>query len=369
MIYEKFVKPAVVDTAKLAAHYAISSLYDEYPEDASIYCYTVDREAYQRLEAGRATLVVGRARFTSRITGESALETFGALSLGDHTISGGVDPAMDAGSYEEFVAQITEAFAHVDFPAAFRSMDRYFGEATYSLKTLFRDEQRRILDTVLDATLAEDEASYRQIYDRQAPLMRFVRDLHVPLPQAFQTAAAFITNTDLRRALVAATLDRDRIQALLADAETWRVDLDTPGLSYMLRRRAERLAEQVQADPEDLAPLIALRDVVEVAQLLPFGIVFWHAQNVYYDLLQTQYRDFYRRARRGDEHAQAWVTDFVALGEGLGMEVGENTLEEIRALPSVTTVAQEALERALASRARRTAYSSTAISPSGTRSR
>ena len=156
-------------------------------------------------------------------------------------------------AYEAFVAQITEAFARVDFPEAIRAMDRYFGEATYSLKTLFRDEQRRILDTVLDATLAEDEASYRQIYDRQAPLMRFVRDLHVPLPQAFQTAAAFITNTDLRRALAAATLDRDRIQALLADAETWHVDLDTPGLSYMLRRRAERLAEQLQADPEDLA--------------------------------------------------------------------------------------------------------------------
>jgi len=175
LIYEKFVMPAVVDTEKLAAHYAISSLFDEYPDHAAIYCYTVEREEYQRLEAGRAALVVGRARFTSRITGESADETFGALSLGDHTISSGVGTEMDAEAYCTFVAQITEAFARVDFPEVIRALDHSFGTSIYSLKTLFRDEQRKILDTVLDATLAEDEASYRQIYDREAPLMRFVR--------------------------------------------------------------------------------------------------------------------------------------------------------------------------------------------------
>ncbi len=351
LIYEKFVKPAVVDTAKLAAHYAISSLFDEYADNASVYCYTVEREDYRRREAGRAALVVGRARFTSRITGESAVEIFGALSLGDHTISSGVGAEMDEEAYRAFVDHLTEAFDRVDFPEAIRAMDRYFGESIYSLKTLFRDEQRKILDTVLDATLAEDEASYRQIYDRQSPLMHFVRDLHVPLPQAFQTAAALILSLDFKRALAATTLDRDRIQTLLADAETWNVHLDAAGLSYMLRRRAERLSEEHHADPMDLVSLAALREVVEVARMLPFGIVFWHAQNVYYDLLQTRYREFYRRARRGDEHAQAWVTHFIALGEGLGMEVGETTLEEIRALPSVATVAQEALERARIPRA------------------
>jgi (1->4)-alpha-D-glucan 1-alpha-D-glucosylmutase len=350
-IYEKFVKPAVVDTEKLAAHYAISSLFEEYPDNVAVYCYTVEREEYRRLEAGRAVLIVGRARFTSRITGESAVETFGALSLGDHTITSGVGADMDVEVYHAFVAHITQALARVDFPEAIRAMDRYFGESMYSLKTLFRDEQRKILDSVLDVALAEDEASYRQIYDRQAPLMRFVRDLHVPLPQAFQTAAAFILNGDLRRALAAEPLDHDRIQTLLADAETWHVALDAAGFSYMLRRRAERLSAQLQANPAELAPLVALRAVVEVAQLLPFGIVFWHAQNVYYDLLQTRYREFHRRARRGDESAQEWVTHFIALGEGLGMEVGETTLEEIRALPSVATVARELLERARIPRA------------------
>ncbi|MFQ6079504.1 MAG: DUF3536 domain-containing protein, partial [Thermodesulfobacteriota bacterium] len=61
-IYEEFVKPAMVDLVKVGAHYAMSSLFREYGEKASIYCYTVDQDDYQGAEAGRAKLVVGRAR-------------------------------------------------------------------------------------------------------------------------------------------------------------------------------------------------------------------------------------------------------------------------------------------------------------------
>ena len=42
-IYERFVKPTVVDLHKVGAHYAISSVFNSYPEEARIYCYTVSR--------------------------------------------------------------------------------------------------------------------------------------------------------------------------------------------------------------------------------------------------------------------------------------------------------------------------------------
>jgi hypothetical protein len=36
-----------------------------------------------------------------------------------------------------------------------RAIDHHFSQRTYSLKRLFRDEQRKILATILDATLAD----------------------------------------------------------------------------------------------------------------------------------------------------------------------------------------------------------------------
>jgi len=41
-VYRKFVQPAIVDLPTLAAHYAISSMFQSYPDKAEIYCYAVD---------------------------------------------------------------------------------------------------------------------------------------------------------------------------------------------------------------------------------------------------------------------------------------------------------------------------------------
>ena len=206
VIYEKFVKPAVVDTAKLAAHYAISSLFEEYPDERRD--LLLHGGARGRISASRRA---GRrsssgARASPRASPASPpCETFGALSLGDHTISGGVSADVDEEAYDALRRTDHGGVRARRLPRG----DPRDGPLFRRVHLLAQDAlpRRAAQDPrhVLDATLAEDEASYRQIYERQAPLMRFVRDLHVPLPQAFQTAAAFIINTDLRRALAAET--------------------------------------------------------------------------------------------------------------------------------------------------------------------
>src|SRR3712207_1202268 len=72
-IYERIVKPAAVDWEKVAAHYAMSSLFGEEPQQqrAGVHCYLVDRQDYRALEVGKAKLVVGRGRVTSTVTRES----------------------------------------------------------------------------------------------------------------------------------------------------------------------------------------------------------------------------------------------------------------------------------------------------------
>jgi Alpha-amylase/alpha-mannosidase len=59
-LYEKFVKPAMIDTKKVGVHYAVSSIFEDYPERTRIYCFTVTREDYHREEAGRIKIAVGR---------------------------------------------------------------------------------------------------------------------------------------------------------------------------------------------------------------------------------------------------------------------------------------------------------------------
>jgi len=317
LLYEKFVKPARVDLKKVSAHYAIRSLFEPYEEHDRIYCYSVDREDYQSAEVGKMKMAVGRARFTSRITGESAQLTFGVLHLGDHNLNGGVRDFRGPEAYQALIREVTEAFSRADFAEVIRVLDREFGGDIYSLRSLFRDEQRKILNRIIEDTLAEAEAAYRQLYENHAPLMRFLSELWIPLPKSFQGAAEFYLNTSLRRALEAEPFDRARIAALLEEAKGLRVPVEGISLGYSLKTMIDHLAEQLRGQPTELSLLQQFEVMVGLARSLPFEVDLWKAQNIFFDLQRQVYPDLRERAEKGDEEAKIWVGNFLSLAEKL----------------------------------------------------
>ncbi|MBI4299671.1 MAG: DUF3536 domain-containing protein [Chloroflexi bacterium] len=319
-IYERLVKPAVVDLEKVAAHYVVSSLFQEYPEQARVYCYQVKREDYHRHQTGALQLATGRIGVTCEITRESLDLSFGVLHFGDHNVAAGVQPDGADEGYRALVRDLTEPFLASDLPRSIRMLDRNF-KVIYSLRSLFRDEQRRILNLILDTSLADAEAMYRQVYEHHAPLMRFLTELGMPLPGAFHSAATLALNSSLRRAFAEDTPVPERILPLLEEARAWKIDLDTGGLSYTLEQSLERLARYFRAQPGELPLLERLHAVVEMATSLPFELDLWQTQNSYYEMLQTIYPDFKARAEHGDEAARLWTDRFRALGERLVIRV------------------------------------------------
>lgn len=320
-IYKKFVKPAMVDLTKVAAHYAISSLFEEYGEQAKIYCYNIDLQDYRSSEAGRAKLAVGWCKVASEVTQESSTLSFGVLHFGDHNLNAGVREYRGGKAYQLMVQEVTQAFSKAEFPEVIRQLDKHFGTSTYSLRYLFRDEQRKILDRLLESTLAEVEAAYRQVYTLHYPLMRFLTDLGNPLPKAFQSAAEFILNIDLSRALSSAPLELERINNLLDEAKQWNVDLDTVGLGYLFQQTLEERMGESVSNSQDLSLLQELVSVVGLARSLPFEVDLWKVQNLYYDVLRIIYPEFQKKAQQGDKAARKWVAEFTSLGEQLSVHV------------------------------------------------
>jgi alpha-amylase/alpha-mannosidase (GH57 family) len=320
-IYEKSVKLAMVDLTWVAAHYAISSLFEDYGEQARVYSYIVDLEDYQSSEVGRVKLAVGRVKVFSEITRDSAVLSFGVLHFGDHNLNAGVREYQGEEAYQLMLQEVTQAFSSAEFAEVIRQLDKHFGISTYSLRTLFRDEQRKVLNRILESTLAEVEAAYRQVYTLHYPLMRFLTDLGNPLPLAFRSAAEFILNIDLRRALSSDTLDVERSRVLLDDARVWNVDLDAAGLGYLFGQTLEEMMGEFASTPEELSLLQDMVSAVGLARSLPFEVNLWKVQNIYYEMLLTNYPGFQRKAKKGDETAEEWVTQFISLGEQLSMQI------------------------------------------------
>ena len=321
-IYEKFAKPAMVDLPKVGAHYAISSLFEAYGEQSPIYCYTVDRKDHQALAAGKVKLALGRAQITSKITQESVMLSYGALFFGEHNVNGGVRVYRGEEAYRAMVQEVREAFDRADLAEVIRLLDSHFEGATYSLKQLFRDEQRRVVNVILDSTLTEVEAAYRRIYDRQASLMRFLKDLGIPQPKALHMTAEFVINTSLRHAFADEPPNFDYITTLLNEAELWEIPLDEEGLGYALKKTVDRMAERLRAAPTDIGLLKNLEAVTRLVRSLPFEVDLWKAQNIYYDLLQTAYKGLQEKARQGEDAARELVEILNRLGDNLRMRRG-----------------------------------------------
>lgn len=319
-IYEKFAKLAAVDLTKVAAHYAMSSLFEEYNKQAKIYCYAVDAENFQSFESGKVRLAVGRAKVTSEITRESAMMCFGVLHFGDHNLNAGVREYPGEEVYQAMLQEVTQAFSMVDFPETIRLLDKHFGTSTYSLRTLFQDEQRKILALILESTLSETEAIYRQIYETHYPLMHFLTGLGRPLPKAFYSAAEFILNSDLRRELSIHVPDVGRVTGLLDDVTMWQVSLDSEGLSYVLRKTLEEMMMLVSTT-EDNSILKSLVTTIMLAKSMPFNVDFAKVQNLYYSMLQATRPEFEKRVQQGDKMAREWLTQFISLGKQLSIQV------------------------------------------------
>ena len=320
-VYEQFVQPAMVDLLKVGAHYAVSSLFESYGERARISSYGVDREDYRSFDAGRARLAMGRARFTSRVTRETELLTFGVLHFSGHNVNGGVRPYRGEEEYEALVRTVAESFSRGDLPEVIRQLDAGFGKSVFSLKQLFRDEQRKILDMILDSTLSDTEAVLRQSYERNLPMMLFLDDLGTPLPGVLHSIAEFVINSDMRRAARAEELDLARVGRLLEDASREKVVLDEKTLEFAFRRRLEALAQGLAEHPEDPSALEKVAAAVDFLGRLPFGLQLRDVQNIAYDLLQRVYPLELERAQRGEEKARAWVDRFARMAEILAVAV------------------------------------------------
>ncbi len=320
-IYDLLVRPGIIDLEQVAAHFAISSLSESYGEAERIGAYEVLREHEDRGRAGRAQLGVGRLTVTSLVTTAEATFEYAVLHLGDHSFVCGVRPRGAAVDEQALREELDRHFQTADFPAVIRAIDHHFPGEPYTLRDLFRDQQQRILDRVLAATMEEVEASYRGIFRGRAPLMRYLADLDAELPAPLRSAAEVVLNAELSSQLGTTGADPARVEDLLSEAARFGVELDDDGLAHTLSTSVARIAARVAEllaggaepmttfEPRHAGTLQRVRDLIEVVDLVPFEVDLTPAQDVLWRLVTEHHAGLARRAGAGDAAATRWLEE------------------------------------------------------------
>ncbi len=318
-IYRSMVMPSVVDLLRVGAHYAVTSLFEEYPAKAKLYCYTVNSERYDLKEAGRLRLAIGKASVRSNITGQKAHIRFAVLHLGDHNFIGGVD-YLSSEDFDEMRQRIIDAFSESNVPDVIGLINYYFSARKYSLWHLFKEEQQKILNLILQSTMGDIETSFRQIYDNHYPLMQIKNEVRLPLPRMLMTVVEFILNRDLSALLEAEHLDIDRLRVLVEEMKRWSFKRDQVNFTFLASNRISALLTRLELHPEDIQLMESIVTVLELLGQLNLELELWQAQNIYFSLSRKTYPDILSHSST-DSLAAKWVKLFERLGDILQVKV------------------------------------------------
>lgn len=314
-VYERSVRPAIVSLPRVAAHYAIHRLFDG--DLGRIYSYQVD-DAGKRLTSGKARMVVGHANFRSELDFEAAHLSYCALHLGDHVVSCGVRTFIGPDAFATVQGAAAAAFDRADFAEVLRLMDREFGGTSYSIASLFRDEQYTVVRRILEPALAQIDASYRQIYEQNAPLARFLNSMGLTVPRRIQLVGSFVLSQEFRRTLERPAPDLARAAEVVEEASRSGVALDEHVVGKAVTDAMARAIADAAADApvaRTCKPLLAL---VRFIGTLPVAVDIWPLQEHFLEHIRPQLD-----ALRGCDapESAAGAAAITELGVALGVQV------------------------------------------------
>jgi len=311
-VYRRLVAPAVVDLRRVVAHYAITGLIDDLPDDAVVYAYHVRRLDEARAAYGPTTLRIGHVQVESDVTGETREAAYALLHFGGHDFSCALQAWESRAAYERMKDDLLERYARYSLADMVRGIDEYFRGEAFGLPHLFLEERRRVLARVIASVLDKHETTYRGIWEENRKLVRYLRQADAPIPDALAIVARHV----LEQEALAELADVDRTGALseplletLAEASALGLTLDLLPAKPQLQAAVDRALDAVAADPSAERVAAAGRLITDARTLgLRFGL--WATQNRFFEI----WRD--RREARPRLAPLGAALGFKLVGEG-----------------------------------------------------
>jgi len=214
------------------------------------------------------------------------------------------------------VAKAVHATNHDQLVAV---MHAELGRFDYSLRSVFRDEQRTIMKRMLHAVVDTVVQQFHTMYAEHTPLMKFLQRMAVPLPPELQVAAAMAIQADIQAALATPQPDLDVLQQHLDAADHAGVRLDTDKLAQWATQALHRLVLPMQVAAPSVATMTYLCAFITMMHRVEVSL--WLAQNTYNEVWQRDYGAVHALATSGDTQAQTWVGAFRQLGGILMMAI------------------------------------------------
>lgn len=213
-IYERFVKPSVITVKQIAALWALTSLYQDFEDEENVYCYTIKKHAYKKVSKGTSNLVVGHIEVKSRITLQKMNVMFALMQYAGGDFHCAIKEYSDDFEFNKMKNELIKTFMLNSITEIIRALDEYFGKEYFTLKDIFIEERRKILQVLLKDKLEKFSQTYQDMYDGGKGSIYHLQSLGLAIPDEFKLSAGYALSRKFNRIVLDndAYLDNDAIQ-------------------------------------------------------------------------------------------------------------------------------------------------------------
>ncbi len=320
-IFERFVKPSIVTTKQIASLWALSSLYQDFEDEESVYCYTIKKEAYKKVQKGSSTFVVGHIEIQSKITLQKSNVMFALMQYSGGDFHCAIKEYSDDFEFNKIKTNLIKTFLMNPLTEIIRSMDECFGKEYFTLKDIFIEERRKILQILLKGKLEKFSQTYQVMYDEGKGSIYHLQGLGLKIPDEFKISAAYALSHKFNDIVVhsGGFLDDDSIQqAMDINYEAKKIDIQldkTPSnkiFSKKIQQNINRLVHSFEIQQADV-----LLEIFDSINKLELQIDISEAQNIYFSKIYHKIGDI---IESGTANKRATNKKFIEML----LEIGEN---------------------------------------------
>ncbi len=320
-VYERFVKPSIVTPKQIVSLWAISSLYTDIDEEEDVYCYSIKKLSYKKVVKGNSQLVIGNIEVRSKVTLEKSNLVFALLQF-----SGGDFHCAIKEHYDGFLEtrkELIRTYLVSPLTEIIRTIDDNFGKEYFTLKDIFIEERRKILQTMLRGKLQNFANTYETMYNEGKGSIYQMQSLGLDIPKEFKISAQYVLTKQFNELFTESRgfIDNDIIQQasdINFEAKRIGIEIDkTPTAKIFSKKIAQNVGRLAYA--LDIQQIDATLELLDCIDKLEIKVDIAEAQNDFFAKIVSNINELIQNMSCNAD--RELITMLFAVGENLNINM------------------------------------------------
>ena len=283
-VYERFVKPSIVTPKQIVSLWAISSLYSDVEDEESVYCYKIKKHSYKRVVKGNSQLVIGHIEVKSMITLEKSNMVFALLQFSGGDFHCAIKEYSD--NFMETRKELIRTYLVSPLTEIIRTIDNSFGKEYFTLKDIFIEERRKILQTMLKGKLKNFANTYETMYNEGKGSIYQMQTLGLEIPREFKISAQYVLTKQFNDLFVESKgfLNNDILQQasdINFEAKRIGIEIDKSETAKIFSRKIAQNVNRL-AYALDIQQVDATLELLDCIGKLEISVDIAEAQNYFF---------------------------------------------------------------------------------------